>query len=175
MTGRARKAQQADADSVARVHTLAWQTGYRGLMPDQFLDSLDVATAAERWRKTLTRLEGNALASAEPVFLVIEDDEGQVVGISSVGRARDESGGGELWMINLLPTAWGQGYGRTLLEEATTELRRHGFAEDVLWVLDANSRARRFYEAAGWLADGSEKVDESRGFPIREVRYHRSL
>jgi GNAT superfamily N-acetyltransferase len=160
---------------MGRVHTLAWQGGYRGLIPVHYLDSLDAAAAAERWRTSLTRPEDNVNPSAQLAVLVIEGDGGQVVGISSVGPARDESLGGELWMINLLPAVWGQGYGRTLLEEATAELRRAGYADAVLWVLEANSRARRFYAAAGWQADGSEKADESRGFPMQEVRYRRSL
>jgi hypothetical protein len=41
----------------------------------------------------------------------------------------------------------------------------------VFVVLATNERARRFYEAAGWQADGSTKTDASRGFPLVEVRY----
>jgi hypothetical protein len=40
-----------------------------------------------------------------------------------------------------------------------------------LWVLDTNERARRFYEARGWRADGTSKSDASRGSPVVEVRY----
>jgi hypothetical protein len=49
------------------------------------------------------------------------------------------------------------------------------FEQATLWVLDSNIRARRFYEAGGWVADGARKVDESHGFPIAEVRYQRAL
>ena len=49
------------------------------------------------------------------------------------------------------------------------------FDQVTLWVLDSNVRARRFYEAVGWLADGARKIEESRGFPIAQVRYKRSL
>jgi hypothetical protein len=44
-----------------------------------------------------------------------------------------------------------------------------------LWVLDANERARRFYERTGWAPDGADLTDDSRGFTIREVRYRRDL
>ena len=37
------------------------------------------------------------------------------------------------------------------------------------------ARARRFYEATGWRCDGTVKVDESRGFPLIEVRYRREV
>jgi hypothetical protein len=40
-----------------------------------------------------------------------------------------------------------------------------------LWVLETNTRARRFYESGGWRADGSSKTANSRGFPLVEVRY----
>jgi ribosomal protein S18 acetylase RimI-like enzyme len=175
VTGRVRRAELDDAGSMGLVHTSAWQAAYRGLMPDEYLDSLDAAVAAERWRESLARLEDGLDPAAEVAVLVVEDDEGLVVGISSAGPARDGSGDGEVWMINLLPAAWGQGYGRNLLEEATAELRRAGYGQAVLWVLGSNVRARRVYEAAGWRADGTEKTDGSRGFELHEVRYSRPL
>jgi hypothetical protein len=49
------------------------------------------------------------------------------------------------------------------------------FGQATLWVLDSNARARRFYEAGGWRADGAQKIEESWGFPITQVRYKRSL
>jgi RimJ/RimL family protein N-acetyltransferase len=41
----------------------------------------------------------------------------------------------------------------------------------VLWVLPGNARARRFYERAGWAADGTEKTSEAFGVSFDEVRY----
>jgi RimJ/RimL family protein N-acetyltransferase len=78
-------------------------------------------------------------------------------------------------MINLAPEAWGRGLGRTLLEAATTKLRDSGYREAVLWVLDGNARARRFYEAAGWSADGTAKREDMGGTLVTEVRYRREL
>jgi len=42
-------------------------------------------------------------------------------------------------------------------------------------VLEGNTRARRFYELAGWIPDGAEKDDDMAGTTIREVRYRREL
>jgi hypothetical protein len=44
-----------------------------------------------------------------------------------------------------------------------------------LWVLDTNTRARRFYEIAGFRSDGAVKVDDRDGFRLREVRYRLPL
>lgn len=94
---------------------------------------------------------------------------------SAGGEGTGDSALGELYAINLDPDAWGRGLGRELLAAATDELSRLGFGEAVLWVVAGNTRARRFYEAAGWSADGIERLDESQGPPIDEVRYRRSL
>jgi hypothetical protein len=48
-----------------------------------------------------------------------------------------------------------------------------GFAESVLWVLPGNARARRFYEIAGWVADGTERTADVFGVTVPEVRYRR--
>lgn len=43
---------------------------------------------------------------------------------------------------------------------------------DRLWVLEANARARRFYERHGWHADGRSQPCEFEPFPV-EVGYTR--
>ncbi|GGY14640.1 hypothetical protein [Streptomyces djakartensis] len=43
------------------------------------------------------------------------------------------------------------------------------------WVVQENSRARRFYERAGLRADGAEELFEVEGATVPEVRYTRAL
>ena len=61
------------------------------------------------------------------------------------------------------PEAWGSGAGTALLAAGVEELRRQGYAEASLWVLEDNPRARRFYEREGWTLDGARKEDEFLG------------
>jgi len=45
-----------------------------------------------------------------------------------------------------------------------------------LWVLEANQRARRFYEALDFSLDGAERTQTSLiGAPLHEVRYRKSV
>jgi ribosomal protein S18 acetylase RimI-like enzyme len=73
-----------------------------------------------------------------------------VLGFCAAGHARgdDELGLGELYALNVDPAAWGRGAGRALLAAATTWLDAR-FRSSILWVLEANPRARRLYEARG--------------------------
>ena len=180
MTPLVRRANVEDAAAIARVHVRAWQAGYRGQMPDEFLDALSVDKRTDVWTDCLGRGGGEGRcvdASGDTSIALVLEDEGEVVGVATIGDARRSPGQelGELWMINLAPEAWRRGLGRLLLETATAELRSAGYREAVLWVLDTNRRARDFYEKAGWSPDGAEHSDDSRGFRVREVRYRRSL
>jgi RimJ/RimL family protein N-acetyltransferase len=50
-----------------------------------------------------------------------------------------------------------------------------GFRTALLWVFAGNERARRFYEAAGWRADGVVAREETGGVLLDELRYARHL
>jgi hypothetical protein len=58
---------------------------------------------------------------------------------------------------------------------ALERLAAAGFAQATLWVLGTNARARRFYEAAGWSADGMVRTEDFQGLRLTEVRYRRPL
>ncbi|MHB8452574.1 MAG: GNAT family N-acetyltransferase [Mycobacteriales bacterium] len=180
MVSRVRTAVLADAARLGQVHTAAWQAAYRGLIPDSYLDSLDAQRAGDRWHTQLAAGGGggrHVSPEGEAWVLVAEDDPGLIAGFAAVGPARgqEDDAIGELWAINLDPAMWSRGLGRVLLAAATGRLEELGFSQAILWVLDTNDRARRFYEAAGWRPDGATKVDQERGIPLREVRYTRDL
>lgn len=109
--------------------------------------------------------------------VLVADVDARVVGFANVGPRRDEDAHdeGEVRAIYVLPEHWGRGIGRELMIEALAALADHRFRQAMLWVLDTNERARRFYESGGWAPDGATRCDERLGFPISEVRYRRQL
>ena len=64
------------------------------------------------------------------------------------------------------PQAWGSGVADELHAWAIEELRAACVATARLWVLEANARARRFYERRGWCADGTSRVVEFPPHPL---------
>lgn len=162
----ARPATPADAEAIARVHVLTWQSSYRGLVPDAFLDGLAIDRRTENWR---IRLGGGK--QNEPVWVGV--DGGTVAGFVSVGPCRDEDAAadtGELYAIYVLAEHQGRGVGQTLIEVAASWLGKR-YRSATLWVLEANERSRRFYELSGWRFDGSFKRDDRGSFVLEEVRY----
>jgi GNAT superfamily N-acetyltransferase len=170
-----RRAQPQDAALIAETHVLAWQGGYRGLLPQDYLDGMQAGgRRLERWTRALESPDWSRGG-----VLVVERGDGQLAGFANFGATRDEDDDparvGEVYSIYLAPVAWGQGLGRALMSAALEHLAAVGYGEATLWVLDTNVRARRFYAAAGFSADGSGKTDDTYGFTIREVRYRRPL
>ncbi len=140
--GMVRVARAADARAIAEVQVAAWRAAYQGLMPAEKIAAFTVEMRAERWAAILAEEHPDRVTS------VFERD-GRVVGFASVGPSRDVPDLGEVWALYAHPDAWRTGAGRALLEDGLAFLARHGWARSMLWVLEGNVRAIRFYEAAG--------------------------
>ncbi len=80
-----------------------------------------------------------------------------------------------MYAIYVHPEHTGRGVGRALLTESVERCSRAGHGRLLLWVLKENGRARRFYERAGFHADGAEEPFEVEGTTVPEVRYARPL
>lgn len=165
---RTRPATVSDAAALADIHVRTWQDTYRGFVPDDYLSAL----APVRWRPFWQdRLRDQAPPSGTTVL--VQADGGRPIGFVSFGPARTGSAPstGEIFALYVLPQHQRGGGGRLLMAAGLDALRAAGFDRAVLWVLDGNARARRFYEDGGWRPDGVVKRDESRGFPLVQVRY----
>jgi L-amino acid N-acyltransferase YncA len=161
-----------DCEGVAGIRIRGWQHAYRGLVPQSYLDGLDIGTDAERHRARLADGDGSV------VNLVAETDGGELVGWAAFGPYRDgdvRTADAELYALYLSPERIGRGVGRTLLTEAVRRCAAAGHERMCLWVLKGNARARRFYERAGFGADGAEEPFEVDGVMVPEVRYAREL
>ena len=112
-----RHAQLGDADRIGAIQVRAWQAAYRGVMPDAYLDELEVDDRADYWRRQVL-----ALLPAQRLKVIVDD--GVVVGFAAAGPEHDgrAAGIGELYAINLDPPVWGRGLGRALLRDMTAEL-----------------------------------------------------
>ncbi len=175
---RVRRATADDARAIAEIVVGGWQTAYRGILPDDFLAGLSVGAREVAWRM---RLECEDDGSREPIW--VAEVAGEAIGFVSCGSPRDEDWkssrgqvgrlGGEVYAIYVAPDGWRKGAGRALLETATSHLRACGSETLVLWVLEANTNGREFYEAMGWRPDGTRHLLDLGGFTVPEVRYRR--
>jgi GNAT superfamily N-acetyltransferase len=164
-----RPAEPADAAAVAVVHTRAWQLAYRGLIPDTFLDQLKPEDFSRRYTFGLD-------GPADPATILAVEGA-QVLGFATVGPCRDgdRPAAGELWALYVDPAAWDTGAGRALIAAGRARLAELGLSDAVLWMLEGNRRAERFYRIDGWRPDGETQILRVHGVPVPEVRFYRGL
>lgn len=158
-----RAATLDDASAMADIYRRSWSAAYNGLLPAEAIQTVNAGRDAG-CRKML------AGSSSGWHFLALK--ENTPIGLLSLCRCRDkgDSAYGEIRAIYLLPEYWHSGYGRRMLKFAVEELRSRGFDSVILWVLESNLRARRFYEANGFAFDGASKTERI-GEPQTELRY----
>ena len=160
-----RRARVEDAHAIASVWVESWRDAYRGIVPDDYLDSIDVERWADRQRRYRGEPHGNATTFVAEV-------DGCIAGWTSSGLNRDPSlpFEGELYTLYISPEYQRRGIGRRLMGVAAKSLVEAGIASMLLWVLADNWNARRFYEAAGGRVAGEQNVTIG-GASLREVAY----
>ncbi len=160
-----------DCGRVSEIRVRGWQTAYRGLVPQSYLDGLSEKEDAERRRGRFGQGDGSV------VNLVAEEAD-EIVGWAAHGPYRDgdvRAADAELYALYVDVDRLGGGLGRRLLTESVRQCAALGHERMYLWVLRDNARARRFYERAGFSADGAEEPFEVDGALVPEVRYVKRL
>jgi ribosomal protein S18 acetylase RimI-like enzyme len=155
------EATLSDARMIAEVHVRTWQTAYDGLLPQPFLSKLSVEKREIQWANSISKQETQ---------LLVAKIQTQIIGWASFGASRENAAPtseGEIWAIYVLPEYWSTGAGRSLWLNAKNALQRQGYKTCILWVLEGNNRAIRFYQAAGFSMNGGP----SKEFVLHEVTY----
>ena len=162
------KALPKDAFEYAANHIACWQSAYKGIISDEYLNNMNVEQLTESNRKILCESSG--------YLCYYVKHGGQMIGRLVICNSRDDDkvNAGEIAAMYLLDTFWGKGYGRQMTDFSLAELKRMGHNEVLLWVLEANIRGKQFYEKSGFVFDGTKKeinIDKS----YTEMRYIRTL
>jgi GNAT superfamily N-acetyltransferase len=103
--------------------------------------------------------------------------QGEPKGYAAFGPSRDPDEGegvGEVWTLFVKSGEWRRGLGRALVGHALAELGTARFREATVWSFADNYRANVFYEAMGFMRDGTERRQDAWG-RVLEVRFRQPL
>ena len=169
--------------ALSRIHALAWHAAYQGILPQSYLDR---EITMDRW---IPFFQSGVQRGTHRGLLLLQD--GVPVCSGSFGPARLDAGQdgslcsfdnrayvgwGEVISLYTLPGETGKGYGSQLLQEMVRRLESAGHVGCLLYVLQENRGARRFYEQNGFSWDGSQvEVPLPRDTVCTDLRYIRSL
>lgn len=151
-----------DLMSIREIYEKSWKSAYKGIVPMDYMESVP----KERW--------GGKFGQNGRTDLVADCGD-KLVGTASYCPSRWEkfSSCGEIVTIYLLPEYIGRGIGSQLMNACIQELEFMGYTEILLWVLEENYRARRFYEKHGFILTDEVMDDNIGGKPLREIMYIR--
>ena len=131
-----RQAAEEDVMQIAEIMVEDWQTAYRGIMDDDFLDSL---SAEQRYGIEIKRYRKYTVAA--------EDDE--ILGYAWNEAAGDEPADCEIIALYVRYAERNRGIGRALMRHSMDSFRQAGKKMMIVWCLRDNHESRKFYEKMG--------------------------
>lgn len=163
-----RHALPADAPAIAAVWHAAWGDGHRGLVPP----ALEAVRTRESFGpRAAARVPGTTVAVALDTPADGGPDLDAVAGFVTVK-------GEELEQLFVAAAHRGSGIAADLLSAGEARIAAAGHTEAWLAVVTGNTRARRFYERAGWSDAGplDYRAETSEGpVPVATRRYVKRL
>ncbi|MFC4592146.1 GNAT family N-acetyltransferase [Sphaerisporangium corydalis] len=166
-----REMGEADIETVSSVRIASWRAAYAGMVPQAYLDGMSPEEDVRVRRERFARRDGGALD-------LVAESGGVVVGWLAMGPCRDpdaQAGDGEIYALYVRPDVIGTGAGHALMDAALAAAKERHLRRLLLWVLEDNARARRFYGSAGFGMDGTRSMWEVGGTAVPELRYRLDL
>ena len=165
MTIAIRRATPQDAPAIADVRIASWRHTYRGLIPDSYLDGMQLEHSIALWDRVLTAGKNNT-----SVF--VAENDGVVVGFAAgnmLAEPRYELDA-EVSAAYVRREFQRAGIGRRLVAAVAAAQREHGAHGLIVWVIAGNKGARAFYEGLGATLL-VEQPFEWEGMPLVEAGY----
>lgn len=148
-----RDIEEKDIESVVDIQIGGWRTAYKGIVDDNFLNSMDKNERIER-RKNDYKENG---------FIVAEID-GKVVGfcryIDNNNRSPEiRNADCELAAIYVNPELKYKGIGTKLVNYVKEEFRKKGKTKMIIWCLKDNEPSKKFYTKMGGKIINEKKIE----------------
>lgn len=139
-------ASEAQTALIAHLHAASWRASYRGIIPDDYLDSRAEAERLATWE---ARLRDHAEGSIDVTVAWVG---GKAAGFGCLLPEHEPEHGVYVDNLHVLPAFQGLGLGKELLARCArlAALTWPGKAL-YLYVLDANGAAREFYRRIGGI------------------------
>ena len=171
-----RLASSSDTATIAHLHALSWQTAYKNVLNEHFLENEVENERLKYWQDKFDPMQ-----QTEHQWVLLAEDAGKLQGFICVIGDENKNYGSLIDNLHVHPQRRGQGLGRQLLETGLAHIREN-FSEKgaYLWVFKNNQPAVNFYEKAGGLCAElalSENPDGGKGEVWRMIwaREKRSL
>ena len=160
-----RTAAIEDAVGITAVHVKAWQESYKGIIAQRYLDGLSI-------RKRLNLRKKILINNKSDVINLVAVKDNKIIGFCDAGPIFKESDTyrGEIYAIYLLEYYKALGIGAQFMQKAKDHLVQHNLLPYIAWVLEKNTKTRKFYEKYGGQVFG-QKINIIGSKEYKEIGY----
>ena len=131
-----RNAEKEDVRQIAEILVEDWQKAYRGIMDDEFLDSMSVDQRCE--------IEGRRYQK-----YIVAADGSEILGYAWLEASEEEPADCEVIALYVRYSERNKGIGKLLIQHAFNYFRENGKKKMIVWGLKENAESRKFYEKVG--------------------------
>lgn len=151
-----RLANSGDAEQIANLHAISWQSAYRGMLNDDYLANHAVSTRLTVWRERFLPENQHRY-----ITLLAQQNEA-LVGFICIVLDADDTWGQLIDNLHIHPDFKGGGIGRMLMRSAAELIAEKRPNSPIhLIVYEENTAAQSFYNALG--GEVVERIVEVRG------------
>lgn len=154
-----RKANIEDAKTLAKLIIDGWQTGYKGIISDDYLDNMQLDSKTEIWKE-------NILNQNEESKIYVYEENEEVLGVIKFGKSEetDNIHTVEIYVLYVKPDKKRMGIGSKLLNYAKEEFIKEGHKKMIIWCAKQNIPSIKFYKKMGG------KIIRERDFEFNELK-----
>lgn len=154
-----RQAEAYDIESIAEIKVSGWQSAYRGIVDDEYLDSMSVS-------EQIINLQNYSL---ETIFVAEKDNE--ILGFCRISETNSE-----IREIYVKPSVKRMGIGSKLFNYALDHFEQLGKEKLYLGCFKENYNARKFYEKMGGVSATEEDIEvDGKCYPMVSYVFNLSL
>ena len=132
--------KENEIEQIAKIIDEDWKIAYKGIINQEYLDSLNYKDREKRIREKYKKEKG---------IVYVEDN--LVKGYCRFGQSKEEKELGEVYALYVKNEFRKFGIGKKLLEKAEEMLKNNGYKEMIIWCLQENKIGRNFYEKQGGI------------------------
>ena len=149
-----RNVKKEDLRDVSEIAIKGWQTAYRGIVDDEYLDKLSID---EFYQKRLKDYAENGF--------VVAEEKNKILGFC---RYREGNAYGdkfldvdcEILALYVKPELKRKGIGKALVDYVKNEFRENKYSKMIIWCLKDNYPSRAFYEKMGGIYCGENSIQK---------------
>ena len=148
-----RRAEREDMHATSKIAVAGWQTAYRGIIDDDFLNNLN---ADEIYNKRL--------ADFDKYKIIVAECNNEILGfcryrIGDFYKGIIENSDCEIVALYVKPDCKRNGIGKKLVNYTINDLKGNGCFNMIIWCLKDNYPSRFFYERVGGIFCGEKPIN----------------